>query len=184
ESDVEPIEGPPDVGEDAVLRRLAEHGLVALPRERLPMLVAQRGGDLPDVVALVAVRGECRRTPEELEIPGAHRLPEHTHLATRVVEVIFAGGLVTHRFEESGHAIPEDPLPPVPERERPRRVGADELHHRALASTLGLAAKSLVLAQDLGEARAAVRGREEDVEESGAGHFRALDLVHARQMPQ
>ena len=42
--------------------------------EPLPVPVAERGGDLPDVVALVAVLGEGRRPPEELEVPGPDRL--------------------------------------------------------------------------------------------------------------
>jgi hypothetical protein len=61
EANAEPLERPSDVGEDAVLRRLAEDALVAVARQRVSVPGAKIGRDLPDVVALVAVLGKRRR---------------------------------------------------------------------------------------------------------------------------
>src|SRR5262249_15317557 len=134
-----------------------------LIRNRLTVALAERGGDLPDVVALVAVLGKCRRAPQQLQVPGPDRLAQHAHLTPRVVEVILAGSLVTHCAEKPGHAVAEDPLPAVTERQRPRRVGADELHHRAPPAALGLGSEALPLTEDPRKPLTAVRWREEHI---------------------
>ena len=129
--------------------------LVPLARERLPVPVPEPGGDLPDVVTLVAVLGKGRRPPQELQVSRPDRLAQDAHLAARVVEVILADRLVTHCLEKPGDAVPEDRLPPVADRQGPRRVGADELHHGPVAGSLGVGAERDALGQ---EPRAARRG--------------------------
>ena len=155
---------------------------MALTRERLPVPAAKLGRDLADVVTLVAVLGHRRRSAEKLQVAGADGFSQHAHLAPRVVEVILAGCLVTHRLEKPRHAVAQNALPAVPERQRPRGVGADELHHGALPAPLGVRAEAVALGEDPRQPRPAIRGREEHVEEPGSRDLGALDLVHAGEM--
>ena len=99
----------------------------------------------PDVVA-VAVEVEVGLhvlVGEQVFVAGAHRLAEDAHLPPGIVEIILARDGVARPFQQVGDGVAEDGVAPVPDRQRPGRVGADELDVGAPALAVVGAAKGV-----------------------------------------
>ena len=101
----------------------------------MPSRVGARcGGRSPDVVGQLAGEGVHVGAPVRLlgqllaQAARCHRATEHADLAPRVVEVVLARDVVTGCLEHAAQQVAHERAPGVADRQRPGRVGRDELH--------------------------------------------------------
>ena len=88
------------------------------------------------------------------------------HLPTGVVEVVLAHHLVTAGFEQSRNRIAEHRVAPVADRERPGRIGADELDLHLQAAARRAAAEAAPLGANLRQPLPPEARRELEVQET------------------
>ena len=131
--------------------------------------------DLRDVRPLVAVRGDLERAAQQLEIPCLDRPREQLDLGAVVVHVEFAGDPKAERLQQTGDRLADRPVATGADVEGPGGVGADVLHEDPAAAAHVGAAVRRVLGVDAPEPPVDDRGRHKQVNEAGAGQFRARE---------
>ena len=110
-------------------------GLLVAVQILLALPVIEGLGQLPDVVAVVAVLGELHGVLalDDLQIPGLQALGKLLNLVAGVVDIELpphvGAGLLQHR----GQGVTQDAAPGVAHVHGAGGVGGDELHHDLLA---------------------------------------------------
>ena len=130
--------------------------------------------------------GRRRRAAEALEIARAHGFPEHPHLAPAVVEVVLARDAVAHGLEHARDGIAEHGLATVTQRQRPRRIGRDELDLDVLARAELRAPVAAPEREHAAQQALPAVVAQPDVDEAGTRHLGARDraLADAEQRDQ
>ncbi len=180
---------PGDEGVDVLLLvatvglvgRHAVEDLVGAVAVVVAMLAVQSGGDVPDVVTLVAVARKGQLLARQLQVAQPHRGGENVHLAPGVVDVVFAVHVEAHRFEQIGHHGTVGRTAPVAHVQGTGGIGGDELHLHPLALPQVGAAIVVRLLQDPGHHGVVGVGGKMEVDEAGAGDLHLLHLPAVRQ---
>ena len=129
-------------------------------------------GQLPDVVAVVAVLGELHRilSLEDLEIPGLQTLGEFFDLIACIVDIELppdiGAGLLQHR----GQGVTQDAAPGVAHVHGAGGIGGDELHHVLLACEHIVFAVVRPLMLDGGHGLAEPALTQGEIQKAGTGH--------------
>ena len=147
--------------------------------QAVPVFVIVRLGQLPDVVAVVAVLGERHRVlpQNNLEIPRLQGVCELFNLVPRIVDIELPPDLGPVGLQHGGQGVPQHAPPGVAHVHGPGRVGGDELHHDLLALQRLVAPVSLPLALHGGEDTGVPRGTQPEVEEPRPGNFRRGEIA-------
>ena len=116
-----------DVIEDFLLGLLLEDPFGRLIAELVTMLLFQMSGDFFDVFSLIVIFGKGQALAQELEIPQTDRVSKYPHLASRIIEIILLGDLMTRPFQETRDGISVHRAPAVTHRQRTGWIGADKL---------------------------------------------------------
>jgi hypothetical protein len=131
--------------------------------------IAVELGELVDVLALIAALGRVLAAAACLD-----RLAEEVDLPPGVVEVVLPLDLVARIGEHARDGVAVRAVARGADGQRAGRVRRDELDLDLLRIRRGAAA---VVRPDLRERLPEPGSRHPEVDEAGAGHFRALDLV-------
>ena len=91
------------------------------------------GRDVGDVVALIAIVRQLGLPTQGLLIPNPHRPVKCLHLRAGIVDVIFAGNVVSRRCQRVRQRAAQHGAAGVPHMHRPSRVDADKLDHHLAA---------------------------------------------------
>ena len=137
--------------------------------------------ELADVVAAIAVLRKRGVLAQDLLGARAHRDREVLDLLARVVVVELARDREALRREQAADRVAERGIAAVPDVQGPGRIGRDELDHDPLARMRVRRAERVALGEHARDDRLARRGRQHDVDEAGAGDFRARDDRRRRQ---
>ena len=147
------------------------------------MLTGELPRDVADVLAPVATAGKSRviRPLDRLQVAQPDAEGQDVHLAARVVDVVLALDVPTHRLQQVRHRGTAGRAAAVSDVERTGRVDRHELHLYPLAGEAPRPAPRGVRVDDVG--RDALKGAfgHREVDEAGAGHRRRLDVARRRQ---
>ena len=138
-------------------------------------LVAQLLRDRAHVVAAIAIGRKWNRLAGQLQVPQPHADGEDVHLPAGIVDVVLAKDAVPGGGEQRSQGRAVSRLPAVADMQRPRGIRRNELddHPAAFAEpAFAIAGAQLVDAPDLGRVS---RGREEEIDEAGAGDLGPID---------
>ena len=149
-------------------------------RETGPSLSQDVPRELLHVGAVVSVVGHLGVAPHELQEPRLDRRAEPIHLPARVVEVVLALDGPSGRVEQARERVADRRVASVPERQRPRRVGAHELDLHAPSVRLDPAVRRAAIRDVAQRLVQPVVGREQ-VQETGPRHLGPLEEGRLRQ---
>ncbi len=147
--------------------------------EAVAVGVIVRLGQLPDVVALVAVLGEGHRVlaQEDLQVPGLQGGGEFLDLVAGVVDVELPPDLRSVGLQHSGQGIAQDAAPGVAHVHGAGGVGGDKLHHDLPARQGVGAAVGRALALHGVHDPGVPGGAEAEVEEARPGDLRGGEIA-------
>ena len=145
------------------------------PRQHRRDRVALEGGELADVVALVAVLRRLLPAPHRL-----HRSAEELHLRAGVVVVVLALDLVPAQLEQARDRVADPAVPRRGDGERAGRVGGDHLDLDALLRRGEAGAVVGARGEDLAERTGEPAVGEEEVDEAGSRDLGAVDVGDRR----
>jgi len=128
ELDLQPIKGMVDVGENNLLGLFGEGRRLGHVLEGVTLLGDQGLGDLPDILALVAVLGKGKGQPEQFQITGPGRFAQHPHLAAGIIVVILPGHRMAGGDQQPGNGVAQHRLAAVADAQGAGGIGADKLH--------------------------------------------------------
>ena len=137
----------------------------------------QRGGYIPDVIALVAVARKLDFLAAEFEVTQPGRGTENVHLPAGVVDVVLALHVVTDEGEQVCQGGALGGAAAVTDVQRPGGIGGDEFHLNADTLADVAAAEIIALLENPGNDRAAAAAADEEIDETGPRDFDAFDRV-------
>ena len=112
------------------------HDFIGTVAQAVALLLAQRAGDVVDVIAAVAVVGEAQLLAAEFEIAQPHAGGEDVHLPAGVVDIVLALHLKPAGFQHAGEAGAVGRAASMADVQRAGRIGGDEFHGDPLAQLL------------------------------------------------
>jgi hypothetical protein len=131
--------------------------------------------ELANVLAVVTVFGKCDVLAEDLLRAGAHRQRKVLDLRARIVVIELARHVGALPLDQSRDGVAERGLATMTDVQRTCRICRDELDHHALTVARGAAAVVVSVGKYLRNHRLTCGGRDENVDESGAGNLDPLD---------
>ena len=115
----------PPAGSSAGTSR--KHRVGRVP-QRVAVFAVQGGGDVPDIVALVAVGRKGHGLAAQVEVAQVDAGREDIHLPAGIVDVVLAVHVVTDRAQQVGDGRPVGRTAAVADMQGAGRIGRDELH--------------------------------------------------------
>src|SRR6185437_9197108 len=151
---------------------------LSLRRHELP---CQRA----DIIAAVAVLRKGQRLAASFQVPYPRTHREDVDLPSRVVDVVLASYVESDGGQDVGQRGSVCGLTSMPDVQRPRRVGRYELEQHPLSPAKAAVALHAAVALgplvDGGQLAPIGGGRQEEVDEAGAGDLRARHERAGRQ---
>ena len=145
------------------------------PRQHRRDRIALEGGELADVVPLVAVLRRLLPTPDRL-----HRRAKELHLRAGIVVVVLALDLVPAQLEQARDRVADPAVPRRGDGERAGRVGGDHLDQDALLRRGEAGAVAGTRGEDLAQRTGEPAVGEEEVDEAGSRDLGAVDFGDRR----
>ena len=167
---------------DVALEAKVGHGLLALllalVHPAVAVLGAEGGGQLADVVALIAVLGEGHvlLPQNELTVPGVDRHGELVDLVAGVVDIELPPYMIAGTLQHAGQAVAQHAAPGVADMHGPCGIGGDKLHHDLLAMALIHGAIGGALPLDVRDDLAVPAAAQAEIQKAGAGDLGALEV--------
>ena len=166
--------GPCDEGVEKRVVAFGERGPGEVAPQPGVMLTGELPRDVADVLTPVATARKSRahRPLDRVQVAQPDAEGQDIHLAARVVDVVLALDVPTHRLQQVRHRGTAGRAAAVSDVERTGRVDRHELHLHPLAGEASRPAPRGVRVDDVG--RDALKGAfgHREVDEAGAGHRR------------
>jgi hypothetical protein len=153
-----------------------------LGRRREVVLGGVPGRQLDEVLAGIAVVRQRGRLADRLAQARLERAREGVELVAGVVDVELRGHAGAAAAQQARERVADGGRAGVDDDERPRRVRGHELQAHALAGEIRAAAVAGPGREHLAQRGGDPLGREEDVEEAGAGDLQPRHLGRRREV--
>ncbi len=163
------------------VRRQVRQDLRSRPLETVAAFGAQLPGDGAHVVASVAVLRKREGLAPDLQIPHPNAGCEDVDLASRIVDVVLALHFVAGGGQQIGKGRAVGCLATVPDMQRSCGICRDELNEDLLTATERAAPVLIAPLVDVRQLAGVSVGREEEIDEAGAGDFRPRNEGVGRQ---
>ena len=111
--------------------------------QRVAFALQQIGGDVADVVALVAVSRKRKALAAGFQISQPDAGGQNVHLPTGIVDVVLAMYQPAIGNQQVGHASAKRTMATVTHVQRPGRVRRDKFHNGLALCTAGIAAEGI-----------------------------------------
>ena len=139
-----------------------------------PVPFQELRGQVPDVIPPVAAVGKFFRLAQKFPVTQKNRFTKVVHLVSRIVDIILPENPITDGRKDVRDDISHHGAPGVTDVERPRRVGADELHLDLPAFSQLRRTVAVPLPDDLFEVTDQDPFPDEKIHESGTGDLHPL----------
>ena len=154
-------------------------GLRRGPMKPLTVFAVQIGGNIPDIIALVAVAGKIDFLAAEFEVAQPGGGTENMHLPAGIVDVVLSLHVVADEAQQIGQGGAIGGAATMTDVQRPGGIGRNEFDLDVTTLSDMAATEVFALLQNPVDDRLAGIAGEEEIDESRAGYFDAIDSVGA-----
>jgi len=163
------------------IRRQAIDHIGSVVAQIVAMSTTDFAGNIVDVVAPVAVGGECDSLASQFQVAQPDRDGQNVHLPAIVIDVVLAMHAVTGSGQDGAEAGPMRRTSAVTDVEWPGRVGTDVLQQHFFPASRRRPAVFITKLQHIADDHAQVMGAGKEVQESRSGNLDLVDALGLRQ---
>ena len=174
-----------DIDAETELGQGVMAGLFVAVQILIALILVESLGQLPDIVAVVAVLGEFHRVLalDDLEVPGLQTLGELFDLVARVVDVELTPHVRTGLLQHAGQSVSQHAAPGVAHVHGAGGIGGDKLHHVLPASQRVVLAVLLPCRLNAGDGVGEPLATQAEVHKAGTGDLHGGEIaVRQRRM--